>query len=184
MRKKVMTAVCLLALAGAGAESHAVDGVAVSIGNANVVRTNDANTARLAFTWNWQKKWFTGADWQLGGYWEASLGVWRGDSPRGGNRDIVDVGIVPVLRFEPRSVTGAPYFEGGLGVHLQSARRVHVEKDMGSLYQFGSHIGVGFRFGPKGQYDLGYRILHFSNAGIKRPNPGIDFQLIRFQYHF
>jgi hypothetical protein len=31
---------------------------------------------------------------------------------------------------------------------------------------------------------LSYRYQHLSNAGIKQPNQGINFHLLRFQYHF
>ena len=34
------------------------------------------------------------------------------------------------------------------------------------------------------KYDLGYRFQHLSNADIKKPNDGINFNQIRFSYHF
>jgi hypothetical protein len=55
---------------------------------------------------------------------------------------------------------------------------------MGSAFQFGDHLGAGLVFGGHGQFDLGYRFLHLSNADIKRPNNGINFQQVRFAYHF
>ena len=53
---------------------------------------------------------------------------------------------------------------------------------MSTAFQFGNHIGVGYRFGAKGSYDLGYRFQHLSNASIKRPNAGINFNQVRLQY--
>ena len=31
---------------------------------------------------------------------------------------------------------------------------------------------------------FGHEVLHTSNGGIKHPNPGVNFTLLRFQYHF
>lgn len=55
---------------------------------------------------------------------------------------------------------------------------------MGIAFQFGDHLGVGMIFGDRGQFDLGYRFQHVSNADIKKPNSGINIQQIRFAYLF
>ena len=49
-------------------------------------------------------------------------------------------------------------------------------------FQFGDHIGVGARFGAANRHDLGLRLQHVSNGGIKNPNPGINLLLLRYQY--
>jgi len=53
---------------------------------------------------------------------------------------------------------------------------------VGSAFQFGEHLGFGYRFGVTGAYDLGYRFQHISNGNIKDPNDGINFHQIRLQY--
>ena len=53
-----------------------------------------------------------------------------------------------------------------------------------SNFQFGDHVAGGVRFGDKGQYDVQLRLQHLSNGGIKHPNPGINFAILGFQYHF
>jgi len=58
------------------------------------------------------------------------------------------------------------------------------DKRFSTMFQFGDHLGVGYRFGTKGAFDLSYRYQHLSNASIKRPNNGINFNQIRLQYHF
>ncbi len=55
---------------------------------------------------------------------------------------------------------------------------------MGSRFEFGTHIGLGMTFGDRQQFDVSYRIQHFSNAGITSTNPGINFNEIRIGYHF
>ncbi|HYL90521.1 MAG TPA: acyloxyacyl hydrolase, partial [Burkholderiales bacterium] len=32
------------------------------------------------------------------------------------------------------------------------------------------------------RYDVSMRLQHLSNAGIKNPNPGVNFLQVRFQY--
>jgi len=78
----------------------------------------------------------------------------------------------------------APYLEAAVGVHLLSESSVSAERRFGTSFQFGSHLGAGVRFGPRRAFDLSYRYQHLSNLGIKHPNQGIDFHLLRFQYHF
>ncbi|KDD61989.1 lipid A 3-O-deacylase domain protein [Bordetella bronchiseptica OSU553] len=39
---------------------------------------------------------------------------------------------------------------------------------------------MGYRFGPERAYEVSLRVQHFSNAGIKKPNPGENFMFLRF----
>ncbi|HXF65972.1 MAG TPA: acyloxyacyl hydrolase [Burkholderiales bacterium] len=182
MRKRGGRALALLlALYTAGA--GAVDSVSLMAGSAS--KGDDANIWQVGLQWNWQKKWFTEGDWFVGGYWDATLGVLKGDSPAGGNNELANIGITPVFRLQQKSPSAvAPFFEAGLGLHFFSEKRIHAAKTFGSTYEFGSHVGIGVRFGPKHRFELGYRFRHFSNAGIKKPNPGINFNEFRLQYHF
>jgi hypothetical protein len=172
----LLAAAAVLGVGISGA-ADAVDGVSIAYGHASV-----ANAARIGVEWNWNKHWFEGRNWHLGGYWELSAGYWQG---RGAdtNYDISDVGFTPVFRIERNSGRGV-YLEAGVGAHLLSRTRINSERAFSTAFQFGDHIGVGYRFGPHGRYDIGYRFQHLSNADIKKPNPGINFQEIRFEYHF
>jgi hypothetical protein len=58
------------------------------------------------------------------------------------------------------------------------------DKRLSTAFQFGDHLGFGYRFGARSAFDLGYRYQHLSNGSIKRPNPGINFHQVRLQYHF
>ena len=69
-------------------------------------------------------------------------------------------------------------------MHFLSATSVSPQRQFGSSFQFGDHVGAGVRFGEKSKYEIGYRYQHFSNAGIKGPNQGINFNELRLQYHF
>ncbi len=160
------------------APAHAIDGVSVEIGGGNAV-----DMARVGVQWGWKKRWFQGANWHLGGYWDVAVGYWHRGNVRAGEHDeIVDFGITPVFRIQRNALVG-PYLEAAIGFHLLSHSSIG-DRRMSTAFQFGDHIGAGYRFGARGSYDLGYRYQHLSNASIKRPNPGINFHQIRLQYNF
>ena len=158
--------------------AHAVDSVSLELGAGN-----HTDMGRVGLQWNWNKKWPVGDAWAVSGYWDASLGYWRGDSSVSGARDLYDLGFTPVFRLSQNKPTGW-YAEAGIGVHLLSETRINDRRQFGTAFQFGDHIAAGYRFGARGEYDLGYRFQHLSNADIKKPNNGINFNQIRFAYHF
>jgi hypothetical protein len=153
--------------------AQAVDSVAVEAGGGSGV-----DVWRIGAQWKWSSKWLQSADWHLGGYWDLQVGQWDG-----GAGHITDLGITPVFRYQMNSGTG-PYFEGAIGAHIISDKQITRTTRTSTSFQFGDHVGVGVRFGDKGRYDLGLRLQHHSNGSIKRPNPGTNFAIVRFQYHF
>ena len=160
--------------------ASAVDGVSVEYGTGNAT-----DIARAGIVWNWDKQWFTEGDWLVTGYWEASVGRWRGHSSVGNNQTITDIGITPVFRLQQKNPGGfAPYAEAAIGFHLISPTFINASRKFSTAFQFGDHIGAGVRFGERRQFDLGYRYQHLSNGSIKHPNQGINFNQIRFAYYF
>ncbi|OGS81673.1 MAG: hypothetical protein A2061_08255 [Gallionellales bacterium GWA2_59_43] len=158
---------------------YALDTVFVEYGNGDA-----ADMARVGAGWDWNKQWFADGNWLVTGSWEASVGTWRGNSVVG-NQTITDIGVTPVFRLQQKHPSGiAPYLEGAIGFHLISPTFIYANRQFGSSFQFGDHLGVGMRFGERQQFDLAYRYQHLSNGGIKQPNQGINFSQIRFAYHF
>ena len=171
----------LTVLACASAPAHALEGMSLELGNGDGV-----DMGRVGVQWgSWKApwRWAQGANWHLGGYFEGALGYWRyGGATPSQHGELYELGLTPALRVQPNSLRG-PYVEAGLGIHLLSHSSIG-DTRMSTAFQFGNHIGVGYRFGAKGSYDLGYRFQHLSNASIKRPNAGINFHQIRAQYNF
>lgn len=166
---------CFAALAFAAFFSfpaYAVDGLSVEAGSGTGV-----DMGRVGVQWKWQKRWFEGAEYHVGGYWDAQLGYWNGAS------DITDLSLTPTFRLQRNQGYGL-YGEAAIGFHYLSSTNVTPTKQPGSHFEFGDHVGVGYRFGERGRYDLQLRFQHLSNAGIKHPNPAINFTILRFQYHF
>jgi hypothetical protein len=157
--------------------ARAVDGVSIEAG-----RGDGTNMARVGVQWHWKSRWFQRQNWHLGGYWDLALGQWHRSSPPGYNENITEIGLTPVFRWQRNDLQG-PYLEAAIGFHLLS-RTSLLDQRFSTAFQFGEHIGAGFRIGAKGEFDLGYRFQHLSNGGIKRPNDGINFHQVRFQYYF
>ena len=174
---KAALAAAALACALAAAHSYAIDGLSIESG-----RGDGTDMARIGVQWDWNQRWFQGRNWHLGGYWDLAAGYWRGSSPPGFHEELFDIGLTPVFRLQQNDLDG-PYLEAGIGFHLLSDTSLG-DKRFSTSFQFGEHIGAGVRFGPKGRYDFGYRFQHLSNADIKRPNSGINFHQVRFQYRF
>src|SRR5690606_21385354 len=63
------------------------------------------------------------------------------------------------------------YLEAGVGATVFS-RTDFADKHLSAAFQFGDHIGVGAYLSDTSR--LGLRLSHFSNAGIKEPNTGLN----------
>jgi hypothetical protein len=158
--------------------AFAVDGFAAEAG-----RGDGVDMGRITVQWDWSQPLLKRSDWQIGGYWEAGIGQWHDGSVAAGQNDnITEIGLTPVFRLEGTSRVG-PYLEAAIGFHLLSHSQIG-GKRMSTAFQFGDHLGFGYRFGAKRAFDLGYRFQHLSNGSIKRPNPGINFHQLRLQYRF
>jgi len=168
-----------MALWLASLPAAAVDGVAIEGGSTH---SGSTHMGRIALQWDWDRRWFQGSERHLGGYWDLVLSHFNGDVKPGQNGDITEIGLTPVFRFQPNDFAG-PYLEAGVGIHWLSQTQIG-NRRLSTQFQFGDHIGLGYRFGAKGAIDLGYRFQHYSNADIKRPNDGLDFHQARLQYHF
>ena len=89
------------------------------------------------------------------------------------SKELNQVYFTPVINYP----VGNLIFDGGIGVSLMNSHRID-GKELSTYFQFTDHLGVRYEFYKN--YAIGYRITHISNAGIKRPNPGIDSQQIYF----
>ncbi|MDP2635387.1 MULTISPECIES: acyloxyacyl hydrolase [unclassified Pseudoalteromonas] len=54
-------------------------------------------------------------------------------------------------------------------------------KNVSTHYQFEGRLGI---VAKASDFSNGLRYLHYSNAGFKRPNPGLDFISLSFAKRF
>jgi hypothetical protein len=100
------------------------------------------------------------------------------------HHSLVALGVYPILRLDMQPVAGlVPYLEGAVGFNVLSHTWIE-NRRLSTAFQFGEFVGVGVAFGDKRQFDLGARYQHISNADIKRPNDGLTYASIVFQYRF
>ena len=72
------------------------------------------------------------------------------------------------------------YAEAGIGAHVLSALYDNGGKQLATRFQFGDHVGAGYVFANGAE--LGLSVQHFSNGGIKKPNDGVNFAILRLRY--
>ena len=108
---------------------------------------------------------------------EASATYW--DAKHGRHSSMWQAGFAPILRWWP---TENPFFvEAAFGPTLIS-RKDFADYSLGTAVQFGSHVGVGYVFNERHQVSL--RASHFSNAGIKSSNDGLNVLQLDYAIRF
>lgn len=160
---------------------HAGGGVSVEYGAGT--NGTDADLRRIGLWWEWAWSRSEGGT-TVNGYWEFDVGHWESDRVGPGQDEVLEVGFAPVLRFRRMASNGLrPFLDLGVGIQWLSDTEFG-GKDISTSIQFSPRLGVGLEFGPQRRFELGYRLLHVSNASIATPNPGLDFHVLRLAYRF
>ncbi|HEY4365635.1 MAG TPA: acyloxyacyl hydrolase [Steroidobacteraceae bacterium] len=148
------------------------------------VTQDNTHSYTIGATWNW--KWrreysFAAAT----GYSEFSVGRWETPNGSEGGKDwVTQVGITPVIRLHPYSQFSNWFLEGGVGLNVILPVYRNDEKRFSTEFNFGDHIGIGREFGQSNQQEVVLRLQHFSNAGLKEPNPGENFLQFRYSSRY
>lgn len=145
----------------------------------------DARTAVVGLTWAspWQRQ-VAGGVASL--YWEASFGRWASDAgtAQSSSAWVTQIGVTPVLRWQPGEADRRWFLEAGIGANVLLPVYRSRDKRFSTAFNFGDHVAVGLRFGEAAQHEFALRLQHFSNAGIKHPNPGENFVQLRYAYAY
>ena len=121
----------------------------------------------------WQR--YSSSGWGVGTRLMASAGIIRG----GGETGLV-VSLIPGVALG--SEDGRFFLDVGAGGALLSRYRFG-KQDYGGPFQFALTVGAGFPLYKR--LGLGYRFLHYSDAGVNGPDTiGADFHMIEFSYWF
>jgi lipid A 3-O-deacylase len=146
---------------------------------------SEARTLVAGATWqsDWERPFAAGRA-QI--YWEMSFGRWEADRPTGRQSSawITQIGITPVIRWTPGGGGSHWFAEAGIGANMLLPLYRSRDKRFSTAFNFGDHVAVGRRFGAAGEHELALRLQHFSNAGIKHPNPGENFLQLRYAFRY
>lgn len=163
---------CVAALAAAtlmyGVTAQAA-GVEFSVGQTG----KSTQTYRLGLQWDWDKSWLQSDVGRLTGYWSGAYTYWDGDKASSNH----SLSFSPVFVYEFSGTSVKPYIEAGIGVAVFDHTQVE-ENQLGSAFQFEDRIGFGLRFA--GGHEVGIRATHYSNAGIREPNDGIESYALHY----
>jgi outer membrane scaffolding protein for murein synthesis (MipA/OmpV family) len=97
---------------------------------------------------------------------------------------LTQLALIPVLRYRFDEGHSPWSVEVGIGATVTSSLYRDHDKHFSTAFNFGDHVGVGYAFGPARKNEIVLRAEHFSNGGIKHPNPGQNFLALRFVHRF
>ncbi|MFM0758267.1 acyloxyacyl hydrolase [Paraburkholderia strydomiana] len=148
------------------------------------VADHDVRKADFGVAWDPGLRW-----WEVGGYHftvvgEAHFAYWDIREKPPSHSNIWEFGLTPVFRFIKSSGYIRPFVEAGVGIRMLSHVDETPDRSFSSSFQFADMIGIGAQFGTHQNYQAGFRFQHLSNAGIKHPNPGVNFSQLYLQYNF
>jgi hypothetical protein len=169
----------LFSAQAAGAADGLFDSSSVEVGGGEHLQV-----VRLSVQSDWNRNWLPAGGHHLSGYWDANAAYWRAnrwlDQP-GASRNLAVIGITPVFRWEADDKRGF-YADAGIGAALFSSVYRNTHRQLSTAYEFADHVGAGYVFDD--QWELGVRLQHYSNGGIKHPNGGVNLAVVKLAYHY
>ncbi|MDH5858435.1 acyloxyacyl hydrolase [Lampropedia aestuarii] len=148
--------------------------LAVSVGRTGQTQT----TYRVGAFQDWSSRWLESSTGYVSGFWDIGLTRWQaGDL----GQTSYSLSLSPVFVYQfKRSGSLQPFFEAGIGAAAFSKTRVG-DKQLGGSLNFEDRLGVGFDYG---KHRFGFRVLDYSNAGISKPNEGVESYSLYYSYRF
>ena len=114
-------------------------------------------------------------------YFESSFNIWQYGKDNKHQTNIV-LAMFPVIQYPVFNLKNMPvYVEFGIGVSLLDDTHF-AGKNVSTHYQFEDRLGLVADLGDDST--LAVRYLHYSNAGFKSPNPGLDFISLSYAKRF
>jgi lipid A 3-O-deacylase len=121
-------------------------------------------------------EWLHNKGFKFSGYFESSINYWKSI-----NHDIYAIAFSPVFKFlQCQQCENTAYFEIGVGMSLISRKMIE-NRNLSSHFQFEDRIGIGYKYGD---LDFHLRYMHYSNAGLAKPNDGIDIFIAGLAFRF
>lgn len=162
-----------LLIALGATQSYAFEKISFGIGKSN----DSIDIYRLGLQKQFDSKWIESKTGYLSGYHEISLNYWKYK-----DESIKGIAYSPVFVYEFHGSNNMfPYLEAGIGASYLSDKIIGA-RDLSSHFQFEDRVGIGVKVGKQKTHDFNFRYMHYSNAGIKQPNQGIDIFIFSYTY--
>ena len=116
--------------------------------------------------------------------WDLYLSDWRAGVGPGDRSQFTQLGLVPMFRHRFDAGQSPWFVEVGVGISYLSKPYQTTNKSFSTQWNFSDHLGVGRSFGADRRQELGLYVKHVSNAGVRSPNPGETFVVLRYAYAF
>jgi len=156
-----MVLLCLLTTSMASAG----DSIELAAGKAS----DSIDAMRIAWQRPWSRQWPRGNSGMFSGYHALSINYWQDE-----RESITALGYSPVFSYQPNRA--AWYLRFGIGAAYLSDTRI-AGRILSTRFQFEDQFGIGWR---RGRHNLALVYMHYSNAGIEKPNHGIDLLLLSY----
>ena len=175
---------CCLALAclSGAANGHASgpDGISLAVGS---TQTHTLTVgASLIWKTGWERR-LDNARLQL----QVELGL---TSLRASTHDpahtVSLLSMLPVVRFRPglAQPDRSFFLEAGVGLSVFDRPFVRGDRYIPSRWNFAEVLGAGMSFGRGQSHEIGLRLTHVSNGGLRKPNPGLNGAQVRYAASF
>jgi len=174
--KKTVIAVLFILFSGTAC---AVENFSIEAGKGNL-----ATLYRLAIQKSWDSNSALLQDNQIQTLWAVSVTEILEEKYRdipGLSHSLTDFGFTPILRWQGTAAHPV-YAELGIGINYMTEKYNNNGRSMSSNFQFGDHVGIGYVF--SNQMDLNLNFQHYSDAGLKMPNPAVNFVTVRLSCSF
>ena len=132
----------------------------------------------IAANFNLPWAWHFESDWEISTRLMTSIGALRG-----GGETALSLSLIPQIVFDFGILDWKFALDMGIGAAMLSRHRFG-EQDFGGLFQFAGTGGLSFpSFKRFRRFKLGYRYLHYSDAGLIGPRTtGADLHMIELIY--
>lgn len=148
------------------------------------VASNDSYTASIGVTLPWRQWTYAFASGQVTGHWDLFASHWSSRMANDERQRSYVFGVLPTLRWRGDQGQSPWFAQVGTGLSLGTELYQSGDKRFSTRYNFATHLAVGTNFGDRREHELMLRLEHYSNAGIKRPNPGENFLQLRYAKRF
>ncbi|HSX20436.1 MAG TPA: acyloxyacyl hydrolase [Gammaproteobacteria bacterium] len=178
MKRNLCVILCCFMLCYVNTAYATRSGVSIGAGQG----TKHVRGYRFGMTRSWANDGVTPNKRKLTGYWELGFTQIHNpveyDFPTNNNLEATSGSMV--LRIPVKCLLQF-YFDAGIGVAYLTNEEIST-RDLGTRWLFEDRLGVGILFGPRYQYELGYRLIHFSNGYLAQVNQGINLHMVMLGY--